>query len=135
MPLISIIFFLKFVVYLVISEVRFYFQCYKPEVVDFIQLNDFKYTGMVYCNHSSLIILINDVNYIHKINQILFISPEILAKTFASNIIIDLSYNLSKYMQFEVFENYLKWVVYINTLFSPCIAWVGMESSSNFSVS
>ena len=135
MPLISIIFFLKFVVYLVISEVKLYFQCYKPEVVGFIQLNDFKYTGMVYCNHSSLIILINDVKYIHKINQILFISPEILAKTFASNIIIDLSYNLSKYMQFEVFENYLKWVVYINTLFSPCIAWVGMESSSNFSVS
>ena len=90
---------------------------------------------MVYCNHSSLVILVNDVKYIHKINQILLISPEILAKTFASNIIIDLSYNLSKYIQFEGFENYLKWVVYINTLFSPCIAWVGMESSSNFSVS
>ena len=39
---------------------------------------------------------------------------------FASNIIIDLSYNLSNYIQFEVFENCLKWVAYINTLFSPC---------------
>ena len=29
---------------------------------------------------------------------------------FASNIIIDPSFNLSNYMQFEVFENCLKWV-------------------------
>ena len=50
----------------------------------------------------------------------MLISLQILAKTFPSNIIIDLSYNLSKYIQFEVFENCLKWVVYINTLFSPC---------------
>ena len=28
--------------------------------------------------------------------------------------------NLSNYIQFEVFENCLKWVAYINTLFSPC---------------
>ena len=39
---------------------------------------------------------------------------------FASNIIIDLSYNLSNYIQFEVFENCLKWVAYIYKLFSPC---------------
>ena len=50
----------------------------------------------------------------------MFISLQILAKMFASNIIIDLSYNLSNYLQFEVFENCLKWVAYINTLFSPC---------------
>ena len=50
----------------------------------------------------------------------MLISLQILAKTFPSNIIIDLSYNLSKYIQSEVFENCLKWVVYINTLFSPC---------------
>ena len=50
-----------------------------------------------------------------------------LAKPFVSNITIDLSYNLSKYIQFEVFQNCLKWVVYIYTLFSPCIAWIGME--------
>ena len=39
---------------------------------------------------------------------------------FASNIITDLPYNLSNYIQFEVFENCLKWIPYINTLFSPC---------------
>ena len=39
---------------------------------------------------------------------------------FASNIIIDLFYNLSNYIQLEVFENCLKWVAYINILFSPC---------------
>ena len=39
---------------------------------------------------------------------------------FASNIIIDLSYNLSNYIQFQIFENCLQWVAYINTLFSPC---------------
>ena len=60
------------------------------------------------------------VQTIHKINQILLISLQILAKIFASNIIIDLSYNLSNCIQFEVFENCLKWVAYINTLFSPC---------------
>ena len=43
-----------------------------------------------------------------------------LAKIFASNIISDISYNLSNYIQFEIFENYLKWVAYISTLFSPC---------------
>ena len=39
---------------------------------------------------------------------------------FSSNITIDLSYNLSNYIQFKVFENCLKWVAYINTLFLPC---------------
>ena len=39
---------------------------------------------------------------------------------FSSNVIIDLSYNLSNCIQFEVSENCLKWVAYINTLFSPC---------------
>ena len=60
------------------------------------------------------------VQTIHKINQILIISLQILAKMFASYIIIDLSYNLSNYIQFEVFENCLKCIAYINTLFSPC---------------
>ena len=97
---------------------------------------------MVYCNHSSLVIFFNDAKYIHfyptfqlsptlpantvqvqtihKINQILLILLQILTKTFPSNIILDLLYSLSKYIQSEVFENCLKWVVYINTLFSPC---------------
>ena len=41
---------------------------------------------------------------------------------------------MSKYIQFEVFQNCLKWVVYINTLFSPCIAWIGMESCLKFCI-
>ena len=68
------------------------------------------------------------VQTIHKINEILLISLQILIKSFASNIIIDLSYSLS-INSINTFENCLKWVVYINTLWSPCIAW---ESCSNF---
>ena len=91
---------------------------------------------MVYCNHSSLMILVSDAKYIHfyptfqlpptlshckykpfikSIELSLFLISlfiyslfQILAKTFLSNLIIDLSYNLNKYMQFEVFENCLK---------------------------
>ena len=50
----------------------------------------------------------------------MLISLQIFGKIFAGNIIIDLSYNLSNYIQFEVFENCLKLVAYINTMFSPC---------------
>ena len=71
----------------------------------------------------------------HEINLILLISHQILAKTLAGNIIKYLPYNLSKFIKFEVFENCLKWIVYISILFSPCIAWIGMESCSNFCVS
>ena len=46
----------------------------------------------------------------------MFISLQILAKTFVSNIIMDLSYLLSKYILLEVFENCLKCVVYIKLL-------------------
>ena len=118
------IFYLKFVIYLVISEKRLRFQC-----CDYYRLNDFKLIGMIYCNHSSLVILVNDVKYIHFyptfhlpptlshckykpcIKPIdLLISLQILDKTFVSNIKLNLSYNLSKYMQLEVFENCLKWV-------------------------
>ena len=35
----------------------------------------------------------------------------------------------------NTFENCLKWVVHINTLQSPCIASIRMESCSNFCVS
>ena len=74
---------------------------------------------MVYYNHSCLMILVNDTRYIHclpifstslspftlqvwaiyKINRILHISPQMLLTSFVRNIIIDVSYNLSKYMQ------------------------------------
>ena len=53
-------------------------------------------------------------------------------KLFANNIIIDLLYNLNIYIQLNPFENFLKWVVYMNTLESPCIAWIGMKSCSKF---
>ena len=32
----------------------------------------------------------------------------------------------------NTFENFLTWVVYINTLQSPCIAWEAMKSRSKF---
>ena len=37
-----------------------------------------------------------------------------LVKSFASNMIIDLSYNMSKYKSINTFENCLKWFVYVN---------------------
>ena len=58
----------------------------------------------------------SQVQTIHKINQILVILLLMLAKTFFSNIVIDLLYHLSNYLQFEMFENCLKWFLYIDTL-------------------
>ena len=72
-------------------------------------------------HHSSLVILIIDAKYIHfyptfqippilshckdkaihKINRILLVSLQILVKSFVSNIMIDLSYNLCKYIQYK----------------------------------
>ena len=46
----------------------------------------------------------------------MLISLQILIKSFASNIIIDLSYSLS-INSINTFENCLNWVVYINTLY------------------
>ena len=37
-----------------------------------------------------------------------------LVKSFASNMIIDLSYNMSKYKSINTFENCLKWFIYVN---------------------
>ena len=39
---------------------------------------------------------------------------------------------MSKYIQFEVFQNFK--VGYISTLFSSCITWIGMENCSNLCV-
>ena len=72
-------------------------------------------------HHSSLVILIIDAKFIHfyptfqipptlspckdkaihKINRILLVSLQILVKSFVSNIMIDLSYNLCKYIQYK----------------------------------
>ena len=38
---------------------------------------------------------------VHRINRILLFSPQILVKSFVCNIIIDSSYNLSKYIQYK----------------------------------
>ena len=95
---------------------------------------------MVYCNQSSLVILVNNAKYIHFYPT--FRLPPTLRFTLQVqtihklNLILFISLILSKYIEFEVFENCLKWVDYINTLFSPCIAWIGiMESCLNFCVS
>ena len=84
-----------------------------------------------------LVISVNDAKYIYfypifqippalshckyKINRVLLFSPRILFKSFASNIIIDLIYNLKNIFSINAFENCLKWVVYINTLQSLCV--------------
>ena len=79
------------------------------------RLNSFKLTGMVYSNRSSLIILVNDAKYIHfspifstsqalshldfhKFNRILLFSLQILVKSFVNNLIIDISYNVNKFL-------------------------------------
>ena len=46
----------------------------------------------------------------------MLISLQILTKTFPSNIITDVAYNLSKFMQSEVFENCLKWLNTVGNL-------------------
>ena len=58
----------------------------------------------------------------YKNNRILLILLQLLAKTFFSNIIIYQIIWVSAYSM-NTFENCLKWVIYINTLQSPCIAW------------
>ena len=50
-----------------------------------------------------------------------------LVKSFVSNITIDLSFNLKKYSQCK---HVSKLAVYINTMQSPCIAWIGIKSYS-----
>ena len=71
-------------------------------------------TAKVKIKLPSYFFLIPMAETIHKINDILLISLQILVKSFVSNITINLSYNLSKYIQHKhMFENRLKWVVYI----------------------
>ena len=133
---------------------RFHFQCCKPQLVGLLPtkylwtywygLLQSLITGDLGQRYKVQSFLLNfstssnpstlQVSTIHKINRVLLILLQILVKTFASNI-IDLSYNLSKYTQFEVFEKCLHWVVYIKTLLSACITWIRMESCSNFCVS
>ena len=85
------------------------------------RVNIFELTGMVYCNSSSLVILISKAKYIpflpifptssspftlhveaiHKVNWILLISQQMFVKLFFSNRIIGISYNLNKYIQYK----------------------------------
>ena len=70
----------------------------------------------------------------HKINQILLISLQILTKTFFSNTIL-ISHTIWASIYSLKCLKTLEWVVYINTLFSPRIAWIGIESCSNYCLS
>ena len=95
----------------------------------------------MYWNHSLLVIFVNNAKYIHfyptfqlpptishgkyepfvkSIKFCLFGYKYWLKCLPVILLITDLSYSLSNYIQFEVFENCLKWVAYISTLFSPC---------------
>ena len=71
---------------------------------------------------------------IHKISQILLISLQILVKMFFSIIIcwFTVQFHSISLYSINTFENFLKWVIYINTLQSPCIAWEGTKSCSKF---
>ena len=124
------IFFLKFAIYLIISEVRLHFQCYKLWVVGLNLLvwrTAITHHWWSWSTMQSTFLSTQLFNFlqpfhiasIYKINWILLISLQLLAKTFVSNIIIDISYNLSKYTQSEVFQNFFffyqgKWVVYLH---------------------
>ena len=60
-------FFLKLVISLVIPRVLLHFRCCDPSMVGLSStkwLNYHQLTGMVYSNHSSLMILVNDAKYI-----------------------------------------------------------------------
>ena len=52
-------FFLKFEIYLVIPEVLLHFRRFNPKEVGLLS------TGMIFYNHSSLVILVNDAKYIN----------------------------------------------------------------------
>ena len=58
-------FFLKFVIYLVILKVLLHFWWFNYKWWVYYRINGFKLTGMVQCNYSSLVILVNDAKYIH----------------------------------------------------------------------
>ena len=100
------------------------------------RLKAFKLTGVVYCNRTSLIFLVNDATHIHplpsifsrplllqvwvihKFIWILFVSLQILVKLFASNSKIGILYNLntSKYKNIFLINTlkiFLKWSVYM----------------------
>ena len=106
--IISTFFFLKFAIYLVISEKRFHFQCCKPQLVGLLpikclwtywygllqslitgdlgqrcKVQSFLPNFSTSSNTSTL-----QVQTIHKINRVLLILLYILVKTFVSNIIL-----------------------------------------------
>ena len=67
-----------------------------------------------------MVSLENMIIIIEKKNRILLISLQILVKSFVSNILIDISSNLyilSSIYIINTFQNCLKWVIYINTLY------------------
>ena len=57
---------------------------------------------------------------------------QMLNRSFISNTIIVLSYNLSKYIQHKHIWKLFDVVVYINILSLLCISWIGMKSCSRF---
>ena len=72
------------------------------------------------------------VQNIQKFSRILFISLQIFVKIFVSiNCWFIVQFNISLY-RINTFDNFLKWVVYINTLQSPFIACKGMKNCWKF---
>ena len=60
----STVFFLKFMIHLVIFEVRLHFSVITHKWCIYYRLNDFKLTGIVYCNPQSPVILVNEAKCI-----------------------------------------------------------------------
>ena len=108
------------------------------------RLNAFKLTGVVYCNRTSLIFLVNDAKYIHplllifsrplllqvwvihKFIFILFVSLQLLVKLFACNRKIGIvCYFFNKHI--KIFFEVVCLHVHIEI---ACIAWINMKSCS-----
>ena len=112
-----LIFFLELVISLVILKVllHIWYPTHKWRVYQ--RIIAFKPTEMVCYNCSSLKMSVNDAKYIqflptfstftlqvwatHKITQVLFILLQMLVMLFVSIIIIDISYNLNKYLHYK----------------------------------
>ena len=71
-----------------VPEMLLHFRCFTHKYWISHRLNDFKLTGMIYCNHSSLMILVSDtkVHYFYSTFQLLRALPHCMYKAFIKSI-------------------------------------------------
>ena len=142
-----IFYYLKFAISLIIPDALLLCQSPTHKWWVYQQLNTSKLTGMVYYNHSSLMILVNDAKYI----QFLCIFSTSLSRFISHSLITQillfrykcwlcyLSATWLIYQRIQIiihsintFKNFLNRRPYICTLELPCIAWMEMKSCSKF---